>query len=641
VRPDEDIDLALAVGVQNLLHVGRPAKARDHLDGDREVAIALAEGVPVLLRKDRRGREEEGLAPIRRRDEGCAHADLRLPEADVAADEAVHRAGCLEVLLDGFDRRQLVRSLLVGEARLELLDELVVGGEGHAFGALPLRVESDQLAGELVRPGAGTALDGVPRLAAELGQRRRVPVGADVSGHLPDLLVRDVEAVVALEAEEEVVARDPGDGLRLEAKELPDAVILVDDIVAGAQVGEALQRAADTRVGARRALPEDLGVREEDEAELAEDKTAPRGRDGEEEAFLIRELVARLQHLRLDAAEEGFRPERLPAVREGDHDTVPATHEREQVALGLREPARRNRGALGLERVALAGRELAELRSAAEAELNAELLLHGLACVVRLPDESGGGKWQDEVVRRRRRLVLEPRLDEVGATLGGGMDERLVERVQRALREGRVGAQRLDLVPQELEANRLAARGRVDVDDAAAHGELAALLRLLDALVARERELLDELLAPRRVALAKANGLGPGFGRRHTLGRADRGGADEPAGLEDPERTGAFADEVRRRLEAAPPADSTRGEEADVLLAEKPARGLGCVARLGVVREDGDERPAALVEDRGEKEWDERLGHACSRGRRDELAEALALGELAGEGAECRLVHDE
>jgi hypothetical protein len=91
-----------------------------------------------------------------------------------------------------------------------------------------------------VRPGAGAALDVVPRLAAELRQPRRVPVGSDISGHLPDLLVRDIEAVIALEAKEEVVARDAGDGLRLEAEELSDAVILVDDVVPGAKVGEAL-----------------------------------------------------------------------------------------------------------------------------------------------------------------------------------------------------------------------------------------------------------------------------------------------------------------------------------------------------------------------------------------------------------------
>ena len=44
--------------------------------------------------------------------------------------------------------------------------------------------------------------------------------------------MRDVEPVVAAERDEEVVARDARDLLRLEAEELADAVILVDDVVA-------------------------------------------------------------------------------------------------------------------------------------------------------------------------------------------------------------------------------------------------------------------------------------------------------------------------------------------------------------------------------------------------------------------------
>ena len=54
--------------------------------------------------------------------EGGADRDLGLAEADVAADEPVHRARRLEVLLDRLDRALLVGRLLVREARLELLE---------------------------------------------------------------------------------------------------------------------------------------------------------------------------------------------------------------------------------------------------------------------------------------------------------------------------------------------------------------------------------------------------------------------------------------------------------------------------------------------------------------------------------------
>src|SRR6476619_398872 len=112
---------------------------------------------------------------------------------------------------------------------------------------LAARVERKQLAGQLVHAFSRTRLDQLPRATAELGQGGRTCVGADVARHLPDLLVRDVEAVVSLEPEPEIVARDLGDGAGLEAEELSDAVILVDDVVAGAEVGERLERAAEVR----------------------------------------------------------------------------------------------------------------------------------------------------------------------------------------------------------------------------------------------------------------------------------------------------------------------------------------------------------------------------------------------------------
>src|SRR4051794_41901729 len=64
--------------------------------------------------------------------------------------------------------------------------------------------------------------------------------------------------------------------------------------------------------------------------------------------------------------------------------------------------------------------------------------------------------------------------------------------MERALREGRERAHRLDLVAEELHAKRLAARGREDGDEAAAHRELPAIVHLLHALLPRERERLHQ-----------------------------------------------------------------------------------------------------------------------------------------------------
>ena len=56
-----------ANSAQHGLHVGRLPEARDHLHADGQVAVALAEGVPVLLREDRRRREDERLLAVQRR----------------------------------------------------------------------------------------------------------------------------------------------------------------------------------------------------------------------------------------------------------------------------------------------------------------------------------------------------------------------------------------------------------------------------------------------------------------------------------------------------------------------------------------------------------------------------------------------
>src|SRR6185312_1221192 len=107
--------------------------------------------------------------------------------ADVAADQPVHRALGLHVLLDELDRVALVGRLAVREALLELPQPVRIGLERVAAAALALRVEVQQLAGELLRGAAGARLELVPARAAELRERRMGAVGADVARDLREL----------------------------------------------------------------------------------------------------------------------------------------------------------------------------------------------------------------------------------------------------------------------------------------------------------------------------------------------------------------------------------------------------------------------------------------------------------------------
>src|SRR5262249_43205529 len=156
--------------------------------------------------------------------------------------------------------------------------------------------------------------------------------------------------------------RDARDRSRLEAEELPDAVVLMDDVVAGSQVGERLQRASDAgRLGPRRALAEELSVRQQDEVQVAPDEASPRRRDGETRLRLVVEDVVRLEQRRVDAAEQVLGAQGLAAMWERDDDAMARAREGVQLVLGFGEAARGKRRPLCLECKRLAGRKLVEL----------------------------------------------------------------------------------------------------------------------------------------------------------------------------------------------------------------------------------------------------------------------------------------
>ena len=416
--------------------------------------------------------------------------------------------------------------LAVRERRLEPVQPVLREVVRDSRRVLAARVELEELAGELANRGARAALELVPRLASELGQGRRLRVGADVARDLADLLVRDVEAVFAAERELEVVARDAGDLARLEAEQLADAVVLVDDVVSGAELGEGLERAAGGCGAAAGAAAEDLRVGEQREPELAPDEAAARVGDGEQELRLVGQLLALVDQTGVDAAQQVLRAQRFALVRERDDGAQAAADERAELVLGFGEAARGDRGALRLERERLAGRERVELDRVRQVDRRQLLLLPDLADVDRLPDEVRARRdRRHEVGRDRSRslaglVVGKSDVVEVEPALGRGVDRDLVDRMQRALRERREGADALDLVAEELDAERLAPGRRIDVDDASAERELASLLRLVDALVARERELLGERVDPRLVARSNANRLRARLGRGHAPRRA-------------------------------------------------------------------------------------------------------------------------
>ena len=252
-----------------------------------------------------------------------------------------------------------------------------------------------------------------------------------------------------------------------------------------------------------------------------------------------------------------LRAQRLAAMRERNDDTLAGAHERSELVLGLGETARGDRRPLRLERERLVLRERIELRRPLERERRELVLFPDAPNVVGLEDEVGRTiERRHEIVRHRPDVafVAVPLLDQVETPLRGGIDRARLDGMQRALRERRERADRLHLVAEELDAKRLASGRREDVDDAAANGELTAVVDPLDALVAGERKHLREASTPSSTPGASSIGAGRACGGGSGFGEARADAHTSPPRVEDVERSRSLADEVRRRLEPRLPA---------------------------------------------------------------------------------------
>ena len=157
VGADEDVDLALGQPVERLrLFLGAP-EARHFGDLHRPVGEAVGEGLVMLL-GEQRGRAEHGdLLAVGHRDEGGAQGDFGLAEADVAADQAVHRLAGVHVVDHGVDGGELVGRFLEAEAVGEGFEVVLLEVEGVALARGALGVERQQFGGGVAHLLGGLA----------------------------------------------------------------------------------------------------------------------------------------------------------------------------------------------------------------------------------------------------------------------------------------------------------------------------------------------------------------------------------------------------------------------------------------------------------------------------------------------------
>jgi hypothetical protein len=177
VGADDDVDPPFAQAPDDVALLGLGAESRKHLHPHREGGQPLREGREVLKGQHSRRNQHGDLLAIVDRLERGAQGDLRLAEADVAADQAVHRLRRFQIALDLVDRPVLVVRFGVGERLRELPVPGGVFRKGGPVRSFAGGVELDELEGHLADrpPDALFGLD--PLAGAEFGRdpARRPP----------------------------------------------------------------------------------------------------------------------------------------------------------------------------------------------------------------------------------------------------------------------------------------------------------------------------------------------------------------------------------------------------------------------------------------------------------------------------------
>ena len=184
MRGDDDVDLALLEAFEHRLRLLGIAEARQRLDAHRPVGEAVAEVGQMLLHQQRRGRQHRHLLARLRGDERGAHRDLGLAEADIAADDAVHRAARWP------DRSSTWRIACAwssvssnGKALANAWYSSSGSGRCEARLRLAARVQVEQLRGHVADLLGGAPARPRPLVGAELVQRRVLGRCPGVAAH--------------------------------------------------------------------------------------------------------------------------------------------------------------------------------------------------------------------------------------------------------------------------------------------------------------------------------------------------------------------------------------------------------------------------------------------------------------------------
>ena len=285
VGAHDDVNLARLEVSENLARLLGGAGPTEVIHAHGQVAQAVAEGVEVLVGKHGGGDHDGCLLAIDGGLEGCAHGNLGLAEAHVAADKAVHRTLTLHVGLDVLRGLELVGGVLVEEAGFELVLEVGVGAVGEALLLAAAGVEADEVAGDVLDLRLRALLHALPGASSEAADARRLTFLALVLRDLVQSVDRDIDDIVVVKGDLDHLLHATI-GLRHadETAEAADAVVNVDHVVTHLELLQFLQRECHlARAGAVAAevvlveAVEDLMVCEEADLQVIISKSRVQG----------------------------------------------------------------------------------------------------------------------------------------------------------------------------------------------------------------------------------------------------------------------------------------------------------------------------------------------------------------------------
>ena len=150
VCADDDVYFTLFQRLQRLFLFRCGSKAGEHLHPNRKVPHAGGKRIIMLLRQNRRRHQHCHLFGILHGFEGGTDGDLRLAEADVAADETVHDFGGFHIVFNIGNGVFLILRFLVGKGVFKFLLPYRVLGKGVALLFLPFGIEFHQIFRNLI-----------------------------------------------------------------------------------------------------------------------------------------------------------------------------------------------------------------------------------------------------------------------------------------------------------------------------------------------------------------------------------------------------------------------------------------------------------------------------------------------------------